>query len=113
VWPTTQILDGDFDHQTRRRLSLRDRSTRRLVIVRFMSGGTSLEQFATFRRGVSIAASIQAEIGQSSSHAGTLPLTTGRVNLSTSFEIILSRDPVSLMTLVLNNDKNNNNNNIN
>jgi len=36
AWPM-QLLDGDFDHQTRWRLSFHDRSTRRVAIVRFQS----------------------------------------------------------------------------
>jgi len=96
MWPTL-ILDSDFVHQTWKRLSFHNRSTRRLVIVRFQSWRPeSVTVCHRSSRHLHHCHYSSGDWGQSFSHARTLPLDTDRTqvasNLCTSLVFILSRD---------------------
>jgi len=111
------ILDGGSDLQTQQIWSFSDRSTQDRWTRFSSSGGTHLEQFATFRLVVSINASIQVEIEDrhNFSHAHTLPLQADKhffvASMLHSPLLFFRKVPlelnVSLMALVY---KNNNNN---
>ena len=74
------ILEGGFDQQTRRRLSFRERSTRRLVTVRFRSrrhaSGTVCHLSS---RRLHHCQYLSGDRKQSFSHAHTLPINAEQI----------------------------------